>query len=213
MVGSLGKCHKHPEREAKYECHVCHVLMCDECALFDENGRPICHACMMKKAAAENVDRTKRERQELQEQRIRRNKEKIRNKMIAWSIVAILSAIAIVVELYIYKSMDTSPSGANVVPLTENLSSDEALLTFVHGAIEDFKASNGRYPASLSELLESGLLGDLSRDGLSRIYYRQTKAGADYMLKLTSGKPPFDRLFFTSSGIKVANDADDGRIP
>ncbi|OQX89998.1 MAG: hypothetical protein B6D65_00300 [candidate division Zixibacteria bacterium 4484_93] len=184
-------CFLHPEREAVAECSVCGKPLCEECAIYEDDGKVYCSTHAAKKLV---LDYTLARPTHEEEPR----KKPVIGRPVIRRIVIMMS-LALVVGIAEYTTYISLREPAYPSACAANIGSTDSKLqlAMVGTSIERYQIMHGNYPPDIIAVIEEHLLPDEFRFPAVHggLVYHRSKGG----FTLTSPVAP--NLVFTEKGL------------
>ncbi len=195
-------CNYHPNCDATKFCDQCQAYLCDSCAIGLENGRTLCHRCMLALSLHDVNGETIRRKQAEESQRLGVKKRwRPAYLQVLVAVGALLALLLIGLRFYW-----SQPVQRPQVFL--DTASPMRLLTKLQFSLAHYGAAHkDRYPESLFDLLPD-FLADTgqNRKVLRNLFYR-LDAREGYVLRIKDSAPfPGKELVLTAEHIKVAGE-------
>jgi hypothetical protein len=193
-------CIYHPNSEAY--CSVCQAELCRTCALRLENGRSICHRCVVALSVHDvRVEAARRKLAEEAERLGLERKWRPTYSQILLSAAAVL--IFLLFGLQLYWNRPVPRRQAILDP-----SSPIGLLTTLRFSLEHSAAvNNGRYPKSLYDLLPQFLTDTPENRRILRQFDYRLDERQGYLLQIKESAPFSGKeLVATAAGIRLRSE-------
>lgn len=177
-------CVYHPDRDNIAFCDHCEAALCEGCTIRLEDGRTLCHRCMLA-VSLEDVKSETTLREQEEEDRLVGLQEKWRPTYINLVLAVGLAGILILLALRLYWSQ-TEPRPQVIL----NISAPVELLAALQGTLAQYAVDHGNsYPDSLYELIPV-YLPDLggNRTALRHLEYNLDEKNG-YLLRIKSDSP------------------------
>ena len=177
-------CVYHPDRDSVAYCYHCEAELCESCTLRVEDGRTVCHRCMLALSLNDVKSETTMHEQEEEDQHVGLHKKWRRTyiqSVLAIGLVLVLGLVGL--RFYWDRTELKSAITLDVTDPVELLAEFQAILG-------DYSVANGnRYPDSLYELLPSYLIDATeNRRVLLHLDYNLNKREG-YLLRIKPGSP------------------------
>jgi hypothetical protein len=177
-------CVYHPNRDNIAFCDHCEAALCEGCTISLEDGRTLCHRCMLAVSLEDVKSETTLKEQEEEDRRVGLQK-KWRPTYINLVLAVGLAGILILLALRLYWSQtETRPQ------IILDISAPVELLAALQGALAHYSVDHGNsYPDSLYELIPV-YLPDLggNKTVLRHLEYNLAE-NKGYLLRIKSDSP------------------------
>lgn len=191
-------CIYHPDRESVAFCHHCEADLCESCAIRTENGKILCHRCVLA-VSLEDVKAETSMKKEAEEERRVGLKEKKRFTYVQWVCMVVAVSIVILTALRFHWS-ETEFRPQTVLDVTEPVE----LLAALQQALAHYSAQHGnRYPDEVYDLIPDYLEDVAENRGALRHISYSLDENAGYRLQIKSGSSlSGETLVATALGIQ-----------
>ena len=177
-------CVYHPEVDSVAYCDQCEAELCEGCTLRVEDGRTVCHRCMLALSLNDVKSETTMREQEEEDRRVGLQK-KWRPTYIALVLTIGLALVLVLVGLRFYWDRTELRSA-----MTLDVNNPVELLAEFQAILARYSVANGNsYPDSLQELLPRYLNDAAENIGVLRYLEYNLNEREGYLLHIKPGSP------------------------
>jgi hypothetical protein len=177
-------CVYHPDRDSAAYCHHCDAELCESCTLRVENGRSVCHRCMLALSLNDVESETTKRDQEEKDRRVGLHKKwhpTYIESVLTIGLVLVLGLVAL--RFYWDRTELKSAITLDVTDPVELLAEFQAILAH-------YSVANGdSYPDSLHELLPRYLHDAPANHRVLRYLDYNLNEREGYLLRVKPGSP------------------------
>jgi len=194
------KCENHSDRIASQSCQNCSTPLCDQCAIYMENGSVMCDRCSLLSILKQQHQESQDKLLAKKEYRLRIAEKKKRQAFIRKTVLYTFVLVVAFVSLRVFHQLN--------MPKNEEINLSEhtdVMLYMLHQAVNDYIRDNsGELPNRLRDLIGSYLPAEkVGRHILTRFSYEKGTPPS-YRLRL---KPDIDGpmagMVFTNEGFEL----------
>ena len=194
------KCENHSDRIAATSCQNCGTPLCDQCAVYMENGSVRCESCSLLDTLKHQHQETQDKLLAKQEDRLRIAEKRKRQILIRKTVLYSFVLIAAFVSLRVFHQLNM-PKNTEI-----NLSDhNDAMLYTLDQAIYDFTQDNsGALPHRLTDLIGRYLPpGKVGRNTLAKFSYEKGTPPS-YRIRLKRNiEDPMAGMIITDEGFEI----------
>ena len=177
-------CDYHPEIDSVAYCDQCEAELCEGCTLRVEDGRTVCHRCMLVLSLNDVKSETTMREQEEEDRRVGLHK-KWRPTYIASVLTIGLALVLVLVGLRFYWDRTELRSA-----MTLDVNNPVELLAELQAILARYSVAHGNsYPDSLQELLPRYLNDAAENIGVLRYLEYNLNEREGYLLRIKPGSP------------------------
>ena len=177
-------CVYHPDIDSVAYCDQCEAELCEGCTLRVENGRTVCHRCMLALSLNDVKSETSMREQEEEDRRVGLQK-KWRPTYIVSVLTIGLVLVLVLVGLRFYWDRTELRSA-----ITLDVNNPVELLAEFQAILARYSVANGNsYPDSLQELLPRYLNDAAENIGVLRYLEYNLNEREGYLLRIKPGSP------------------------
>ena len=177
-------CVYHPDRDSVAYCDQCEAELCEGCTLRVEDGRTVCHRCMLALSLNDVTSETTMREQEEEDRRVGLHKKWRPTYIESVLTIGLVLVLVLVGLRFFWDRTELRP------PITLDVNNPVELLAEFQAILARYSVANGnRYPDSLHELLPRYLNDAAENIRVLRYLEYNLNERQGYLLRFKPGSP------------------------